>query len=291
MNRRPLIIAGGVVAAAVAWYAFRPERLFIDQKVSEAFPVAQAASGQADAAKILVAGRFHSGAHQTKGTATIHELPDGKRVLRLTDFTTSNGPQLHIYLVAAEDAKDDATVKKAGFIDVAPLKGNVGDQNYELPADVDLGKYQAVTIWCQRFSVNFGTAPLMPAESASATVGQDESPAALFAGQFHSGAHQTKGTATVYQLPDGKKVLRLSDFTTSNGPQLHLYLVAAEDAKDNATVKKAGFIDVAPLKGNVGDQNYELPANVDLAKYRAVTIWCQRFSVNFGTAPLMPQAS
>jgi hypothetical protein len=40
------------------------------------------------------------------------------------------------------------------------------------------------------------------------------------------------------------------------------------------------------LKGNIGDQNYELPANADLAKYRAVTIWCKRFSVNFGTAPL-----
>jgi hypothetical protein len=131
----------------------------------------------------------------------------------------------------------------------------------------------------------------MPAGTVSASVAQDGSPSPLFAGQFHSGAHQTKGTATIYQLPDGKKVLRLTDFTTSNGPQLHVYLVAADDAKDNATVKKAGFIDVAPLKGNVGDQNYELPAGVDLAKYQAVTIWCQRFSVNFGTAPLMPQAS
>src|SRR5688572_13118322 len=106
MNRRPLIIAGGVVAAAAAWYAFRPERLFIDQKVSEAFPTAQAqsVSGREDAPKVLATGRFHSVAHQTAGTATIHELPDGKRVLRLTDFKTSNGPQVHVYLVAADDA-------------------------------------------------------------------------------------------------------------------------------------------------------------------------------------------
>ena len=81
--------------------------------------------------------------------------------MRLTNFETSNGPDVHVYLVAAEDAKDDATVKYAGFIDVASLKGNIGDQNYDLPANADLTKYRAVTIWCKRFSVNFGTAPLM----------------------------------------------------------------------------------------------------------------------------------
>jgi hypothetical protein len=65
-----------------------------------------------------------------------------------------------IYLVAAPDAKDDVTVKNAGFIDLGPMKGNMGDQNYDIPAEVDLDKYQAVTIWCARFNVNFGTAPL-----------------------------------------------------------------------------------------------------------------------------------
>jgi hypothetical protein len=68
---------------------------------------------------------------------------------------------------------------------------------------------------------------------------------------------------------------------------VRVYLVAAPDVQDNATVTSAGFIEVGALKGNIGDQNYELPANTDLNKYRAVTIWCKRFSVNFGTAPLM----
>ena len=68
---------------------------------------------------------------------------------------------------------------------------------------------------------------------------------------------------------------------------MHVYLVASDDAKDNDTVTRAGFIDVGSLKGNIGDQNYDLPANADLTKYRAVAIWCKRFSVNFGTAPLM----
>jgi hypothetical protein len=51
-------------------------------------------------------------------------------------------------------------------------------------------------------------------------------------------------------------------------------------------VKTAGFVELGPMKGNIGDQNYDIPATVDLANYRTVTIWCRRFSVNFGSAPL-----
>jgi len=143
-----------VVVGGAAWYAFRPERLFINQKVNEQFPTASAASNQ------LASGEFHNGAHDTKGTATVFQLADGKKTLRLTNFATSNGPDVHVYLVAAPDAKDDDTVTKAGFVDLGSLKGNIGDQNYELPANADLAKYRAVTIWCKRFSVNFGTAAL-----------------------------------------------------------------------------------------------------------------------------------
>jgi hypothetical protein len=143
-----------VVAGAGAWYAFRPERLFINQKVNEQFPTAAAASNQ------LASGEFHNGAHETKGMATVFQLADGKKTLRLTNFATSNGPDVHVYLVAAPDAKDNDTVTKAGFVDLGSLKGNIGDQNYDLPPNADLAKYRAVTIWCKRFSVNFGTAPL-----------------------------------------------------------------------------------------------------------------------------------
>lgn len=102
-------------------------------------------------------------------------------------------------------------------------------------------------------------------------------------------AHESKGVTTVFQLPDGKRVLRLTEFTTSNGSELQLYLVAADDASDSDSVKKAGFVTLGALKGNQGDQNYELPAEIDLAKYRAATVWCRRFGVNFATAPLVRQ--
>jgi len=112
------------------------------------------------------------------------------------------------------------------------------------------------------------------------------SPATLAAGSFHTNAHETKGTATIYRRSDGSRMLRLTNFETSNGPDVRVYLVAAPDVNDDATVKKAGFVELGKLKGNKGDQNYDVPASVDLAKYKAVTIWCARFNVNFGSAPL-----
>jgi len=153
-NRLKVTLLALIVAGLAAWYAFRPERLFIDHKVNEQFPTASAANNQ------LASGQFHSGAHETKGMATVFQLADGKKTLRLTNFATSNGPDVHVYLVAVPDAKDNETVTKAESVDLGTLKGNIGDQNYELPANADLAKYRAVTIWCKRFSVNFGTAPL-----------------------------------------------------------------------------------------------------------------------------------
>jgi len=155
MSRKSLVILVLVIVVGGAWFAFRPDRIFINQKVNEKFPSAAAASSK------ITSGQFHSSAHETKGTATIFQLADGQRMLRLTNFATSNGPDVHVYLVAADDAKDNATVTHTDVVDIGTLKGNIGDQNYQLPANTDLAKYRAVTIWCKRFSVNFGTAPLM----------------------------------------------------------------------------------------------------------------------------------
>ena len=150
------------VAAFVAWYAFRPERLVVNRRVAEALPTAQSGS----LPQPLVSGQFYSILHPTAGTATIYQMGDGTRVLRLTSFSTSNGPDVHVYMVAADDAKDVATVQQAGFVDLGVTKGNVGDQNYTLGSDLDLAKYRAVSIWCKRFSVNFGAAALRSTEAS-----------------------------------------------------------------------------------------------------------------------------
>lgn len=272
MTKRNITIGVAVIVLAIGWYAFRPELLFISKEVNEKF----ASGGQLAAGPMTLSkGNFKSLAHETKGLATIYKLADGKQTLRLTKFETSNGPDVHVYLTAAEVEKGSDAVKAAGFVDLGSMKGTKGDQNYDIPADADLSKYKHVTIWCARFGVNFGTAALQAAE-----------PAKLTQGNFKSLAHETKGLASVYQLPDGKKVLRLTEFETSNGPDVHVYLVVAEIEKGNDAVKQAGVVDLGSMKGTRGDQNYELPENLDLSKYKAVSIWCARFGVNFATAPL-----
>ncbi|MBI2955698.1 MAG: DM13 domain-containing protein [Acidobacteria bacterium] len=156
--RKTVLILAGLAVLLGGWYLFRPELLFVKTTVNESFPAASTATAGGPA--ILAMGSFHGVAHETRGTATLYQLPDGKRVVRFTNFETSNGPDVQVYLVAAPDATDSETVTKAGFIHLGALKGTTGDQNYDVPADADLAKYQSVTVWCRRFSVNFGTAPL-----------------------------------------------------------------------------------------------------------------------------------
>jgi electron transfer DM13 len=163
MSRRVWIGVGLAIVLAGAWLVFRPELLFLNRTVSEEFPsTAPSGTAESQSPQKLLSGQFKGYAHDTDGMATIYET-DNKRILRLTNFRTSNGPDVHVYLVAAPNVQDDATVKTAGFVDLGSMKGNVGDQNYDVPGTLDLRKYRAVTIWCKRFSINFGTAPLVPA--------------------------------------------------------------------------------------------------------------------------------
>ena len=163
MKKWRIVIPIAAIAAFLAWYAFRPERLVVNRRVDEAMPAAQGSPSP----QPLFSGQFYSILHLTAGTATIYRMGDGSRVLRFTSFSTSNGPDVHVYMVASDDAKDVATVQQAGFIDLGVIKGNIGDQNYTLGPDVDLSKYRAVSVWCKRFSVNFGAARLMPDQAVS----------------------------------------------------------------------------------------------------------------------------
>src|SRR5262245_48737482 len=161
MNKK-LWIGVGLAILLAAWAIFRPELLLVNRTVSEEFPRAPlSAAAESQTPQLLLSGQFLGYAHPTEGTAAIYGM-DGKRIVRLINFRTSNGPDVHVYLVAAPDARDNVIVKNAAFVDLGSLKGNIGDQNYDVPDTVDLGKYRAVTIWCKRFSTNFGTAPLTP---------------------------------------------------------------------------------------------------------------------------------
>ncbi len=154
MTRKHLLLAATLVVAVGGWYLFRPERAFIDTRVSEAAP--------ADSATVLLRGEFAPRAHEGRGRAEVFQLANGQRVLRFTQFATLNGPDLQVYLLGAADAAGRGDLGAHGFLSLGALKGNAGDQNYEIPGDADLSKFRAVSVWCRRFGVNFTTAPLAP---------------------------------------------------------------------------------------------------------------------------------
>ena len=102
-------------------------------------------------------GRFSGVRHPARGQAQVIRLSRGGRVLTLTGFRTDNGPDLRVYLVAGDPRSEEQV---SDFVDLGALKGNVGDQQYRLPDDVDTGRYDTVVVWCRAFSVLFGRAPL-----------------------------------------------------------------------------------------------------------------------------------
>jgi Electron transfer DM13 len=92
------------------------------------------------------------------------------------------------------------------------------------------------------------------------------------------GFHNAEGLAKVIPLGDGSTVIRLENFKSTNGPNVHLYLSTDKTASN--------FVDLGRLKANNGNQNYNIPDGTDLAKYNMALIWCKDFSVLFGSAEL-----
>lgn len=146
--RRDLLapVLGTFVVAVGAigfWLAYES---LVDDRVNETVAVAAGGNTQ------LSSGGFESGAHETTGTAAVVELAGGGRVLTLTGFETDPGPDLRVYLSTDRDASESE--------DLGALKGNKGNQQYEIPSGVDLGRLSTVVIWCRAFSVEFGSARL-----------------------------------------------------------------------------------------------------------------------------------
>jgi hypothetical protein len=165
--RMGVLVLVALAILPVAWYLGSP--LFLNQTVNEALPPAPVAQvGEAaTGATALRSGQFNAidGLHHGEGTATVYRQPDGTFVLRLDPFKVTNGPDLYVYL-SAQPAPTDATqLRQRGAIEVARLKGNVGSQNYELPANVDISQFRSVVIYCKQFNVVFSTAALVAATS------------------------------------------------------------------------------------------------------------------------------
>ena len=123
-------------------------------------------------------------------------------------------------------------------------------------------------------------------EPAPEPAPEPSGPVQVSAGTFHDVEYEGTGDAIVYRQEDGSYVLRLENLNVENGPDLFVYAVAANDAFDAQTVLDAGFVDLGTLKGNQGNQTYELPPDFDPEVHRAISVWCQQFTANFVTAPL-----
>jgi hypothetical protein len=152
-----------VLAVPLAWYLGSP--LLLNQTVDERLSPATASAPEGSArVERLVQGHFAGvdAIHKGEGTAAIVQLADGARVLRLDDFRVTNGPDLYVYLSGHPAPRHSNELHADGAFEVGRLKGNIGGQNYDLPADLDLARFRSAVIYCRRFTTIFSTAELVP---------------------------------------------------------------------------------------------------------------------------------
>jgi Electron transfer DM13 len=185
-------VIGGVLAvgAMIAALVFQPWLLFVDVRVDDEIPAASAAATAPPAPEAtagsssppsardtpmpspppagpvdLASGTLISHEHETSGIVRVIQLPDGSRQLAIQGLETTNGPDVHVWLSAGPVVEGfDGWFTAGGhpYVDLGMIKGNQGDQLYDIPADVDLTAYPTVDLWCVQFAVSFGAAALTP---------------------------------------------------------------------------------------------------------------------------------
>jgi hypothetical protein len=163
MSKRSAIVVVAVAVLLAGVVFFEPWTLWSDATVTEAAPTAAApdeSSSTESKPTELASGTFVSQEHETSGTATVIELADGSRTLRLEGFSTSNGPDLHVWLSEKEAGGNWFKYGGGRKAQLGELKANQGSHNYAIPADLELDGLRSVVIWCKRFHVAFGSAPL-----------------------------------------------------------------------------------------------------------------------------------
>jgi Electron transfer DM13 len=155
-RHKRLLIAVSIPVVVALWWAFRPEKLWINQRVNEAAPFDTSADPEP-----IFTGQFDS---KAGGRVTVFKKPNGQEYLRLKDLTTSDDADAdaHVELAKSSEVSQAQGAAKAGIdgIDLGSLKTEQGDQNYDLPAAADLTKYNAVVIYNKRTSAILGSAKL-----------------------------------------------------------------------------------------------------------------------------------
>lgn len=172
-------------------------------------------------------------------------------------------------------SEDEMKALEAEFMAAVPSE----DELNAMPADTRAEVEEQVMASAAAVMSDKVMVEEMPATAAEATI--------LAQGQFvgADSFHQGSGNAAIYELPDGSRVLRFEDFTVTNGPDLHVILTRHPAPASRSDVGE-DYVDLGQIKGNVGNQNYDIPTDVDLSQYRGVVIYCKPFHVVFATATL-----
>lgn len=171
-------------ALAIGAWAFEPWRLFTSSELSEAAPSSSpgsspssSASGPAESPadagpdgsaapqpppgdQVLATGAFEDAEHATSGSVRVLELADGTRFVRVEGLATSDGPDLHVWLSDQPSGGDWGSYDDGRWVTLGELKATHGDHNYEIPASARIAGMRSVVIWCDRFNVAFGSAPV-----------------------------------------------------------------------------------------------------------------------------------
>lgn len=260
--KKPLLIAISSLAILItlgtlAWYLISP--LFINKTVDEAFTFeipSQEAVAQMSKTEI-----------QKMEAEFVAAIP--------SEIELDQMPEANRQVVATKVME-------------AALAMPTDEMDEPMPTEIQIAEAETEAVGTQVAEEE--TTEVQPTE---AEVTEDQAPEAqaiqpvvVLQGQFKDAGsfHKGSGTGTIYQLPDGGHLLRLEDFTVTNGPDLHVLLASNPSPTGRADL--GDYVDLGSLKGNIGNQNYEIPADTDLSQFKSVVIYCKPFHVVFSTAAL-----
>ncbi|MDE0668715.1 MAG: DM13 domain-containing protein [bacterium] len=290
--RRHWVITTVGLAAAVGlgiwliFFYFAVQTLFIDEEVDEALPTFGAPAAPAEAPAAPPAAEAPAPAPEPAaavpaGTSAAPAAPtpapaEGSAPAPAPPAAEAPAP-------AGETAAEVPGPSPAELAPPAPVEGPMvagpgasGMPGDEITAERADAMNEAMASGAMPLEVVMNEERPMPVAPQIVT---------LASGEFSSRSHQTSGRALVLNDGSEQRFLRFENFRTDNGPDVNIYLSSAPfdaPARDFAL----DFVDLGDMKGNVGAQNYEIPPGVELDRYATVVVWCVRFSVAFGVAPL-----
>jgi len=245
--RTKITIAVIVVGLGVFVTAyFEPHKLFIDEVVDEEFPAPVAIATTTTAAEATPA----------------------------TTVATTTVPPTTI-------APDDPVTTTTAPTTTAPTTEPTGEDPEPgfKPATEEEQESAPVTT-----TSTTTTTTTVPPPTTTTTV--PEGPVLLSSSEWIDLGHPGTGTVLVYRQPDGSHVIRFEDLDVSNGPDLLVILSASPLVDDRGAYSATEYLSLGDLKGNQGNQNYEVPADVNLDDYLTVAIWCRRFNYTFNAADI-----